>query len=172
MLMMVFVGESHTSMSSCKNWRIFPFGAKKIQSFTFTGIEITQLPNKTIILSQGKYISKVEPIHIKPERKENHDSEVTADERLGLRALIGSLQYAAVNTRPDLASRLSHLQSSINTATISILIEANKVLHNAKKHKKYTSKSNQFSSTRSVSLHFQTQTHHFHRRNNQIPILA
>jgi hypothetical protein len=68
------------------------------------------------------------------------ESKINEEERLGLRALIGSLQYASVNTRPDLASRLSHLQSSINTATISTLNEANKVLHNAKKHKDITIK--------------------------------
>ena len=119
---------------------IFPFGAKKTQSFTFTGIEMNQLPNKTIILSQEKYITKIEPIHIKPDRKEMTESKINEEERLGLRALIGSLQYASVNTRPDLASRLSHLQSSINTATISTLNEANKVLHNAKKHKDITIK--------------------------------
>ncbi|CAL1173850.1 unnamed protein product [Cladocopium goreaui] len=32
------------------------------------------------------------------------------------RGVIGSLQYAAVNTRPDIASKLSFLQSSINSA--------------------------------------------------------
>ena len=119
---------------------IFPFGAKKTQSFTFTGIEMNQLPNKTIILSQEKYITKIEPIHIKPDRKEMTESKINEEGRLSLRALIGSLQYASVNTRPDLASRLSHLQSSINTATISTLNEANKVLHNAKKHKDITIK--------------------------------
>ena len=52
-----------------------------------------------------------------------------------LRALIGSLQYASVNTRPDLSSRLSFLQSDINKATIETLIQGNKVLHEAKRHK-------------------------------------
>ena len=52
---------------------------------------MNQLPNKTIILSQEKYISKIEPIHIKPDRKETPESKVNEDERLGLRALIGSL---------------------------------------------------------------------------------
>ena len=59
---------------------------------------------------------------------------MTAEERLALRGLIGSLQYASVHTRPDLASRLSFLQSDINKATINTLIDANKTLHEAKKH--------------------------------------
>jgi len=63
---------------------------------------------------------------------------VNPDEKQALRALIGSLQYAAVNTRPDLSSRLSHLQSTINSATIQNLIDANRVLHEAKRHKDTT----------------------------------
>ena len=113
----------------------FPFGSKKSQSFVFTGIELNQMSDKSITMSQEKYVSKIEPIHIKPERKYNPQETVTDDERLALRGIIGSLQYASVNTRPDLASRLSHLQSSINSATIDTLNTANKVLHEAKRHK-------------------------------------
>ena len=53
---------------------------------------------------------------------------------MALRGLIGSLQYASVHTRPDLASRLSFLQSDNNTAKVSTLIDANKTLHEAKRH--------------------------------------
>ena len=38
--------------------------------------------------------------------------------------------------RPDLASRLSFLQSEINQATVETLINANKTLHEAKRHSK------------------------------------
>ena len=57
-----------------------------------------------------------------------------------MRALIGSLQYASVHTRPDLSSRLSILQSAINRATIETLITANQALHEAKKHHDVTIK--------------------------------
>jgi hypothetical protein len=86
-------------------------------------------------MSQEKYITKINPIHIQPERKAQLELPVTERERQDLRALIGSLQYASVNTRPDLASRLSFLQSDINKATIETLIQANKTLHEAKRHK-------------------------------------
>ena len=46
--------------------------------------------------------------------------------------MVGSLQYAAVNTRPDLCSKLGWLQSQINKCTVGTLIEANKILHEAK----------------------------------------
>ena len=116
----------------------FPFGSKKSQNFVFTGIELTQNNDHSITMSQEKYITKINPIHIQPQRKAQLDLPVTERERQDLRALIGSLQYASVNTRPDLSSRLSFLQSDINKATIETLIHGNKVLHEAKRHKNTT----------------------------------
>ena len=43
---------------------------------------------------------------------------INDQERQVFRGLIGSLQYATVNTRPDLGSRLSFLQSKINNGQI------------------------------------------------------
>ena len=117
---------------------IIPFGSKKTKLFTFTGIDLHQNANYNITMSQEKYISKIEPIHIDSTRKHSFELQVNPDEKQALRALIGSLQYAAVNTRPDLSSRLSHLQSTINSATIQNLIDANRVLHEAKRHKDTT----------------------------------
>ena len=48
---------------------------------------------------------------MKPERRAQENANVTEEERHLLRGLIGSLQYAAVHTRPDLTSALSQLQS-------------------------------------------------------------
>ena len=112
----------------------FKFGSFKTNAFTFTGVEITQRGDHSIHLSQSQYIKKINPIHLDVNRKTQHESKVTEQERLSLRGIIGSLQYATTNTRPDLASKLSFLQSSINTATIETLHEANRLLHEAKKH--------------------------------------
>lgn len=60
---------------------------------------------------------------------------VTSEEKHSLRALIGSLQYASTNTRPDLSSRLSYLQSEINRASVQTHHDANRVLHEAKGYK-------------------------------------
>ena len=115
--------------------RKYPFGSKKNQSFVFTGIEMCQNADYSITLSQEKYVSKIEPIYVKGDRKSQPEEPVNDEEKQGLRALIGSLQYASVNTRPDLASRLSFLQSQVNGATVNTLIQANKVLHDAKRFK-------------------------------------
>ena len=113
----------------------FPFGSKKSQHFVVTGIEMNQHNDYSITMSQENYVTKVSPIHIQPSRKANLELPVTERERQDLRALIGSLQYASVNTRPDIASRLSFLQSNINNATIDTLIQANKTLHETKRYK-------------------------------------
>lgn len=112
----------------------YPFGSKKSRAFTFTGIDMQQLADNSIQLSQAKYVNSIQPISLTPIRKTQEESKVTEEERHNLRGLVGSLQYAAVHTRPDLSSSLSLLQSQINTATVSTLLTANKVLHNAKKH--------------------------------------
>lgn len=111
----------------------FPFGSRRTGKFTFTGIDLQQHADKSITMSQSAYIKNIAPIAITQDRRQKIDEVVTESERQGLRALIGSIQYASVNTRPDLSSRLSFLQSSITKAKVSDLIEGNRVLHEAKK---------------------------------------
>jgi hypothetical protein len=118
----------------------YPFGSKRIGQFTFTGIDMQQTHDGTIHLSQSKCIKAIEPIKINIERRKQIDQAVTEEERQQLRALIGSLQYAAVHTRPDLSTRVTMLQSSINQATVGTLNNANQALHEAKKHHDVTIK--------------------------------
>ena len=112
----------------------YPFGSQKMGEFVFTGIHLSQRSDKGIVLSQSEYVRNIKPISIDPNRRSQKMSSVNEDERQQLRALIGSLQYAATNTRPDLASRLSYLQSRINNADVETLCEGNKILHEAKRH--------------------------------------
>ena len=112
----------------------YPFGAKKMTSFTFTGIEVNQDPSFNITLSQSSYIRKIPSIPIEVNRKTQPELPINENERGLLRGLIGSLQYASTNTRPDLANRLSGLQSQINSAKIETILEANRLLHEAKKY--------------------------------------
>ena len=117
---------------------VYPFGEKKSTSFTFTGIEMNQHADKSISLSQSTYVKKIPAIPIESNRKSQPEIELTEHERLLLRGAIGSLQYAAVHTRPDLCCKLSLLQSEINCAKVKTLQEANKLLHEAKLHSDVT----------------------------------
>ena len=130
----IYGGNEYFHQQIQKLEKKYPFGSKKSKSFTFTGIDMQQLPDQSIQLSQTKYVNNIPSISIKPERRLQEDQPVTEEERHHLRGLVGSLQYAAVHTRPDVSSALSHLQSQINQAKVSTLLTANKVLHSAKKH--------------------------------------
>ena len=116
----------------------FPFGAKKQEKFVFTGIQINQEKDGKIHLDQREYINQIEAIHIDRERRRTPETTINEKEKQSLRGLIGSLQYAASNTRPDISSRLSLLQARINCAQIKDLIEGNRLLGDAKKHEKVT----------------------------------
>ena len=76
----------------------------------------------------------IDPIHVDRHRRKNETETVTETERQSLRGVIGSLQYAATNSRPDLSAKLSLLQSRINCATIADLLDANRLLGEAKKY--------------------------------------
>ena len=112
--------------------RKFPFGRKKTRDFVFTGLHVQQRADYSIRVEQSQYVKDIAPITMNPSRRKEVEHEVTEDERHALRAIIGSLQYAAINTRPDICSRLGALQSRINKAQVIDLIEANKTLHEAK----------------------------------------
>ena len=112
----------------------YPFGSRKKRNFVFTGLQINQNQDFSIEVDQCQYVKDIDPIRISPERRKNPQEAVSEEERQQLRALIGSLQYAATNTRPDLGSRLSFLQSKINTACVETLLDGNRTLHEAKTH--------------------------------------
>ena len=118
----------------------FPFGSYKRRNFTFTGLRLDQQPDYSIWVSQEQYVKDIAAISISRERRMTPDDPVTESERQSLRAVIGSLQYAATNSRPDLCCRLGMLQSAINKASVSTLIEANRVLHEAKRFSQVTLK--------------------------------
>lgn len=112
----------------------YPFGSHRKKSFVFTGIQIDQQDDGTIALSQKEYVEKITPISIDRDRRKKQSLVITEDEKQGLRGLIGSLQYAATNTRADISARLSLLQAKINCATIGDLHEANRLLGDCQKH--------------------------------------
>lgn len=78
----------------------FPFGSQRTGSFTFTGVQTQQEHNGDITINQKDYVNDIPPINITRDRRNNPDSPINKDELQSLRRLIGSLQYAATNTRP------------------------------------------------------------------------
>lgn len=118
----------------------FPFGSRKETSFVFTGLQISQQTDGSIWVDQTQYVKEIPPITLDKHRRGNPEEVVTEAERQSLRGLIGSLQYAAVNTRPDICNKLSLLQTQINRAKIQTLLDANKLLHETKVNSNVTLK--------------------------------
>ena len=112
----------------------FPFGSHRKRDMIFTGLHIHQMANGEIQVDQKEYIQDIPPIQVSKDRRADPKNPVLPPELQSFRGLIGSLQYAATNTRPDIACRLSLLQAKIPTATVEDLLEGNRLLMEAKKH--------------------------------------
>ena len=110
-----------------------PFGSRDFRRFKFTGLDMEQLPDFSIKVSQGDYIHRISPINVPKVRRIDKTAEATAAEVQELRGLCGSLQYAAVHSRPDIAAKVAFIQKSITKATVDILLEANRILIEAQK---------------------------------------
>lgn len=128
----LFAGDQHFHQKINPLEKLFPFGSRKQKQFAFTGHQISQQEDGSIHVDQTQYVKDISPTHIDRERRKHPEEPITEAERQAFRGLIGSLQYAAVNTRPDLGSRLSFLQSKINNGQIQDLIDGNGLLHDAK----------------------------------------
>ena len=90
-----------------------PFGSHKQDAFVFTGISLEQLPDFTIRACQAEYVKTIPQIDIGRHRRQDPSSGVTEVERSKLRGLIGSLQYAATHSRPDIAARVGHCRAKL-----------------------------------------------------------
>lgn len=104
----------------------YHFGSQRHSAFTFTGVQLQHEANGDILLSQQNYVNDIAPINISDVSK-TPGLPVTSQELQDLRGLIGSIQYAGTNTRPDLSCRLSLLQARVTCATVAGLTQRNKV---------------------------------------------
>jgi hypothetical protein len=126
-------GDATFSQAIQKLEKRFPFGSQRTGNFTFTGIHIHQDHNGDISLDQQDYINDIPPIDIPRERRKTPEAKINNEELQKLRGLIGSLQYAATNTRPDLSCKLSLLQARVTCATINDLLQGNRILNEAER---------------------------------------
>jgi hypothetical protein len=127
-------GDSYFKSIIQKLRGIYDFGAYYEKEFTFCGVHYKQWDDSSIEMDQVDYIQKIEPIDVGRSRRSQPEADVTEMEREHLRRLCGSLQYAAVHTRPDLSAKTGMLQSMVTRAKVKHLLEANRVLMEGKKH--------------------------------------
>ncbi len=82
-------------------------------------------------LNTSTVFHSIPAIDIGKGRRNQPEALISEPELSKLRGLIGSLQYAVTNTRPDMAAKLGGVQTQVGRATVATLMLANKVLREA-----------------------------------------
>ena len=101
-------------------------------SFEFCGIHIEQDADLNITVDQAKYVAGLHPITVSRERGKQEGAKLTSSEETQLRALLGGLQWHATSVASYLQCGVSMLQGEVKQATVKTLIQANKLLRQAK----------------------------------------
>ena len=117
----------------------FKVSSENSNSFTYVGIQV-QLYSDGIYISQKDYTNELEMIPTKHLSDRKPDDLITEEEKHSLRSTIGSLNWLAGQTRPDLSYDVCQLSSSLKEGSVNLLGHANRVIKKAKAY--------------DVSLHF------------------
>ena len=105
----------------------FAIGKEEKTNFRYLGLNIcSHLDN--ITLDQHQYIQNINKIDINPERKISPKSPLTSGKKDILRSKIGQLLWINNQTRPDISFDVSYLASALNTATVTEMIQCNKII--------------------------------------------
>eukprot|EP00971_Amphidinium_carterae_P349782 6491220-Amphidinium_carterae.1 len=113
----------------------FPFGKVKWKGGRFTGRDVQQQEDYSIHVSQDFYLDSIQPADIPRKRRCDKSSALSDGERTLLRAKAGELNWLQGITRPDLSGAVSLLQTSFGDPTIESLLEANRIIKEAKANK-------------------------------------
>ena len=122
----------------------FPFGtwdrvAEKPCGVTYCGKEIrlqSEAGREQVVLSQDGFIDgRLEEMEVSRERRRRPEMYATEEERGNFRSVVGSLQWLATQSRPDLAFETNQLQKRIADLRVADLIRANKAVKEAKLHR-------------------------------------
>ena len=114
--------------------RRYDFGAYNEGEIEFCGVRYFQWDDGSIEMTQDSYIQRIHPIEIPRNRRQEPQSSLAPMEVQQLRRICGSLQYASVHTRQDLAAKVGELQSAVSNGRVEPLISANRVLYEAQSH--------------------------------------
>ena len=112
----------------------FCVGKEDVQekgSFPYVGIKLSQSENQ-LNLRQKMYQDNLQPIHIEKSRLIDRQSPITAKEKESLQSKIGQILWIARQSRSDTIFDASNLASSLKSAKVQTLIEANKIIKKLK----------------------------------------
>ena len=125
------VGQRHFSdVKALYEWREWESG-----SFTQCGVQIVQHRHQNrwagFSLSCAHYAESMVLLDLSSARRKQREDPVTAKELAGLRGLLGQLMWLATQVVPQVQAPLSLLLGYLGVATVSTLLEANKLARRA-----------------------------------------
>ena len=112
--------------------RKFTFGKVCEGQGRFTGRDLKQLPDGSIVVDQIDYIKTLELTEVPRYRRKEKEFPLSDQERTQLRIKAGELNWIQAVSRPDLAGAVSLLQTSFGEPKVLHLLEANRLLKEAK----------------------------------------
>ena len=107
--------------------KTFDLSKESFSTFQYLGLDISQTGD-FIAMHQNDYIKTLQPIELKDISKRN----LTHEEKLQLKALIGQIQWVSKQTRPDLAFASCDLSNRVKDGTTDDIRLANKYLRKLK----------------------------------------
>ena len=106
----------------------FHIGSSQSGSFKYLGLNLHSQRGMTTYIDQIQYSSSIQPMKLSRSRLNNKNSEMNNNEKSEFRALVGQLNWLAVQTRPDIAFDVCELSGLITKATVFSAASLNKVI--------------------------------------------
>lgn len=117
----------------------FPYRKWRISEGEFCGAHYRQCPRtKEIVMSQSVFAQQLKPVHVASGRRQHRQSPLDPKELSVLRAVNGSLNWIASQSRPDLAAQTSLSQQAMSKPTVHHLCEVNNVIRRCKQNSDLT----------------------------------
>ena len=120
--------DAETALKKAFDFRTFETDEKTLE---YCGVKLERLDHCWKV-NQHDYIQKVQPVTIHKGRVA--EDEMNDHDRSQLRALLGSLQWPAVQTAPHLQCSASLISGQQKTGKLRAVIEANQLLRFAKQN--------------------------------------
>ena len=105
----------------------------RLGSFTFAGLEIQQLKDFSIKVTQETFSNALQPVEIAEEASRGAEHKLTDKETSQCRGLIMKAQWRAVQTAFQYCARVGIAASALTDPRVSNLKEANSILKEMKK---------------------------------------
>ena len=121
----------------------FPFGEWSLvkdnpNGVTYCGKEVNLKDDSgetVVYMKQKGFVDgRLESVPIDPDRRKTPTEPVSPEEQGNFRSVLGSLQWLATQSRPDISFLVNQLQKRVNCLTVGDLEVANKVVRMVKKH--------------------------------------